>query len=275
LVAQRITGIRERPGDAPSTGRTGFSERPFDACRITLRWRHDRVWCRREKTDFLPVLFPGFSWHNLKGGKLDQIPRLKGEFLWSQVTAAKREGCDMIYVAMFDPRKTHPEVVLGRASPGASPVTDADTVENFLIVVDERGVDELVGVYRTAAQFREARGIEYEVVDIERYVDRSLDHVEAGFRGSLRRKTSRVSLLVHSLDVEHDPGAAGKGGNLAFVDAVTRLAAVGIRNVRHRMCCGVFEGEPAKETRQPRTVSGPTQRASQRVAERASAEEFV
>ena len=65
-------------------------------------WRHDQAWCRREKLDFLPVVFPGFSWHNLKRGKLDQIPRLKGEFLWSQVTAAKRVGCDMIYVAMFD-----------------------------------------------------------------------------------------------------------------------------------------------------------------------------
>ena len=65
-------------------------------------WRHDQAWCRREKLDFLPVVFPGFSWHNLKRGKLDQIPRLKGEFLWSQVTAAKRVGCDRIYVAMFD-----------------------------------------------------------------------------------------------------------------------------------------------------------------------------
>jgi len=36
------------------------------------------------------------------GGKLDQIPRLKGEFFWSQVKAAKGIGCDMIYVAMFD-----------------------------------------------------------------------------------------------------------------------------------------------------------------------------
>jgi hypothetical protein len=52
--------------------------------------------------EFLPVVFPGFSWHNLQGGKLDQIPRLKGEFLWSQVTAAKKIGSNMIYVAMFD-----------------------------------------------------------------------------------------------------------------------------------------------------------------------------
>ena len=48
------------------------------------------------------MVFPGFSWHNLKGDKLDAIPRLKGKFLWSQLVAAKRSGCDMIYVAMFD-----------------------------------------------------------------------------------------------------------------------------------------------------------------------------
>ena len=62
----------------------------------------DVSWCQKNKLDYLPVVFPGFSWHNLKGDKLDAIPRLKGKFLWSQLVAAKRSGCDMIYVAMFD-----------------------------------------------------------------------------------------------------------------------------------------------------------------------------
>ena len=65
-------------------------------------WRQDLAWCKERKLDFLPVVFPGFSWHNMNGGKLDQIPRLKGEFLWSQFVAAKRAGANMIYVAMFD-----------------------------------------------------------------------------------------------------------------------------------------------------------------------------
>lgn len=53
--------------------------------------------------DFLPVAFPGFSWHNLKPqDPLDRIPRLKGGFLWSQFTGAKKAGASMIYVAMFD-----------------------------------------------------------------------------------------------------------------------------------------------------------------------------
>jgi len=67
-------------------------------------WAPDLQWCRERKIDFLPTVFPGFSWHNLKRGEspLGQIPRRKGEFFWSQIVAAKRSGCDMLYVAMFD-----------------------------------------------------------------------------------------------------------------------------------------------------------------------------
>jgi hypothetical protein len=65
-------------------------------------WRKDLRWCQEHDVDLLPVVFPGFSWHNLQGEKLDAIPRRKGAFLWSQMVAAKRTGCEMIYVAMFD-----------------------------------------------------------------------------------------------------------------------------------------------------------------------------
>lgn len=62
----------------------------------------DLEWCAAAKVDYLPVVFPGFSWHNLNGGPLDEIPRRKGEFLWSQFTAARRAGARSVYVAMFD-----------------------------------------------------------------------------------------------------------------------------------------------------------------------------
>jgi len=65
-------------------------------------WKPDITWCTDHGLDYLPVVFPGFSWHHLKGDELDAIPRLKGRFFWSQITAAKRAGCRMIYVAMFD-----------------------------------------------------------------------------------------------------------------------------------------------------------------------------
>ncbi len=67
-------------------------------------WTPDLAWCRARGIDFLPVAFPGFSWHNMKGvdALLNAIPRLGGRFFWSQVAAAKRAGAEMLYVAMFD-----------------------------------------------------------------------------------------------------------------------------------------------------------------------------
>lgn len=65
-------------------------------------WSPDIRWCQAESLDYLPVVFPGFSWHNHRGGDLGAVPRLKGRFLWSQFVAAKRAGAGMIYVAMFD-----------------------------------------------------------------------------------------------------------------------------------------------------------------------------
>ena len=62
----------------------------------------DVAWCKAAKLDYLPVVYPGFSWRNMHGGALDAIPRRKGEFLWSQFVAAKRADARMLYVAMFD-----------------------------------------------------------------------------------------------------------------------------------------------------------------------------
>ena len=65
-------------------------------------WEQDIIWAREHDIDYMPVVFPGFSWHNMNGTKLGQIPRLKGQFLWSQIVANKKAGADMIYIAMFD-----------------------------------------------------------------------------------------------------------------------------------------------------------------------------
>ena len=65
----------------------------------------DLAWCREQHLDYMPVVFPGFSWHNMnsaRNARLDQIPRQRGQFLWAQLAAAKRAGAEMIYVAMFD-----------------------------------------------------------------------------------------------------------------------------------------------------------------------------
>jgi hypothetical protein len=65
-------------------------------------WQPDVAWCAERRIDYLPVVFPGFSWFNMFGRQFDHMPRMKGEFLWSQFVAAKRSGATMIYVAMFD-----------------------------------------------------------------------------------------------------------------------------------------------------------------------------
>jgi hypothetical protein len=65
-------------------------------------WKADVTWCADRKIEYLPVIFPGFSWHNLKGGMLDQIPRLGGRFLWTQAVEARQAGADALFVAMFD-----------------------------------------------------------------------------------------------------------------------------------------------------------------------------
>ncbi len=63
----------------------------------------DQDWCDANGKDYLPVVFPGFSWQNLKGEKWDHIPRLGGSFLWRQIyKAIAQGGATMIYQAMFD-----------------------------------------------------------------------------------------------------------------------------------------------------------------------------
>jgi hypothetical protein len=62
----------------------------------------DLAWCRERDLDYMPVVFPGFSWHNMYGAPSGQIPRRRGQFLWTQFSDAKNANVSMLYVAMFD-----------------------------------------------------------------------------------------------------------------------------------------------------------------------------
>ncbi len=67
----------------------------------------DKAWCNAEDLLYMPVVFPGFSWQNLKksqasSSELNSIPRLKGDFLWRQFYNAIDAGSQTVYVAMFD-----------------------------------------------------------------------------------------------------------------------------------------------------------------------------
>ena len=90
--------------DIISPWTVGRYNSPESATRYaTQRLKPDLEWCAQHHKEYLPVVFPGFSWHNLKpASALDRIPRLKGQFLWTQYVQAKQQGATMIYQAMFD-----------------------------------------------------------------------------------------------------------------------------------------------------------------------------
>jgi hypothetical protein len=63
----------------------------------------DLVVARHFGMDYLPVVFPGFSWHHLRPDTpLNRIPRRGGRFFWRQIDCAVGSGATMIYGAMFD-----------------------------------------------------------------------------------------------------------------------------------------------------------------------------
>jgi predicted alpha-1,2-mannosidase len=64
----------------------------------------DVRWCKENGVDYVPLVFPGFSWANMHNNPkiYNQIPRLKGDFLWKQISGAKSAGAQSLYVAMFD-----------------------------------------------------------------------------------------------------------------------------------------------------------------------------
>lgn len=67
-------------------------------------WEADMADADKHALEFLPVIYPGFGWTNLKGPDADgaTIPRRGGEFFWEQFVTASGLGVEMAYVAMFD-----------------------------------------------------------------------------------------------------------------------------------------------------------------------------
>lgn len=65
--------------------------------------KDDIAWCVAYRLDYVPVIYPGFSWKNIRpDAPFDAIPRNKGNFFWQQLAGAIESGATMIYVAMFD-----------------------------------------------------------------------------------------------------------------------------------------------------------------------------
>jgi hypothetical protein len=143
-------GWRTLSGDAQADPRWAEVYRAFDVLSPWLvgRFRNittlDRFYrdhvepdvteVRRAGIDYLPVLFPGFSWHNLHSDSaLNRIPRLGGRLFWRQVLRALDAGATMLYVAMFD------EVDEGTAMFKLAPARDEVPAEAALVTLDADG----------------------------------------------------------------------------------------------------------------------------------------
>lgn len=58
---------------------------------------------KRNGQIYMPVIFPGFSWHNLNRHSAENaIPRNHGEFLLRQARNAREAGATLLKIAMFD-----------------------------------------------------------------------------------------------------------------------------------------------------------------------------
>jgi hypothetical protein len=85
-----------------------IDEAGADRYRMTVL-EQDLREARRIGADYLPVVFPGFSWANMMRARhapekaiFNQIPRRCGRFYWRQVFNALSGGATMLYGAMFD-----------------------------------------------------------------------------------------------------------------------------------------------------------------------------
>ena len=78
-----------------------FDNNTYEPYRKSIE--EDIKWCKANGKDYMPVLFPGFSWHNMKkDAPQNMIPRLGGRFFWKQVKGAVDAGAESLYLAMFD-----------------------------------------------------------------------------------------------------------------------------------------------------------------------------
>ena len=88
--------------------------------------------------EYLPVVWPGFSWHNLyPTSPENQIRRLGGKFYWTQVYNAINAGATMLYNAMFD------EVNEGTAMYKIAPKRSMAPVEGYWLTLDADGYNNL------------------------------------------------------------------------------------------------------------------------------------
>jgi hypothetical protein len=124
LIATTPTGWRTLSGDAKHDPAWAKAYASFDIIspwtvgrytdaksfdQFVKKWlAPDIAQTRQMGLEYMPVIFPGFSWHNAfaaqgeKDKPYNQIPRDCGRFLWMQAARDRQLGATMLYAAMFD-----------------------------------------------------------------------------------------------------------------------------------------------------------------------------
>jgi len=89
---------------------------------------------RRLGIEYMPVVYPGFSWHNMnRTAPFNPIPRQGGRFFWRQVERALHVDSTMLYGAMFD------EVDEGTAMFKLAASRDEAPIERPVVTMDTDG----------------------------------------------------------------------------------------------------------------------------------------
>jgi hypothetical protein len=111
----------------------------------------DIKWCKDNHVDYVPCVYPGFSWHNLSKYEFPDdvkpvasIPRQGGRFYWNQIVTVVNAGAKMLYVAMFDEVNEATAIFKGTDNPPVSQVTsfitmDGKPSDHYLWLTGEAG----------------------------------------------------------------------------------------------------------------------------------------
>ncbi len=96
-------------------------------------------WGDDNNVDYIPVVHPGFSWHNLKypepSATKNRTPREGGQFIWDEVNDVVPVNAKSIYIAMFD------EIDEGTAMFKLAENDEMIPREGYWLPLDEDGFD--------------------------------------------------------------------------------------------------------------------------------------
>ncbi len=82
-----------------------YDEKTFGAFQKVII--NDMKWAKANNVDYVPLCFPGFTWHNMHYPKQNELSRAhmdrnKGSFYKKQLNFNLKAGAEMLYIAMFD-----------------------------------------------------------------------------------------------------------------------------------------------------------------------------